>query len=97
METANEPLDKERSVIFVVSFLVFMFIIAAMSVGVMANWLANFLVSEFFPSLAGVSLGLAYGIFTTFALVSFFYVLKYVKETKGVRLEDMEELEKAEM
>ncbi len=70
---------------------------AAMSVGVMANWLANFLVSEFFPSLAGVSLGLAYGIFTTFALVSFFYVLKYVKETKGVRLEDMEELEKAEL
>ncbi len=70
---------------------------AAMSVGVMANWLANFLVSEFFPTLASLSLGLAYGIFTSFALVSFFYVLKYVKETKGVTLEDMDTLEKSEL
>jgi len=37
VETVNEPLGKERSVIFVVSFLVFMFIIAAMSVGVIAG------------------------------------------------------------
>ena len=66
---------------------------AAMSVAVMSNWLANFLVSETFPGLVGISLGLAYGLFTVGALVSFFYVLKYVKETKGAELEDMEQLE----
>ena len=66
---------------------------AAMSVGVMSNWIANFIVSETFPGLVGISLGLAYGLFTLGALVSFFYVLKYVKETKGVQLEDMEGLE----
>jgi len=66
---------------------------AAMSVAVAANWIANFIVSESFPSLVGVSLGLAYGLFTIGAFVSFFYVLKFVKETKGVQLEDMEKLE----
>ncbi len=69
---------------------------AAMSVGVMANWLANFVVSETFPGLVGISLGLAYGLFTVGALVSFFYVWKFVKETKGVQLEDMESLEGVE-
>ena len=66
---------------------------AAMSVAVASNWIANFIVSETFPGLVGVSLGLAYGLFTVGALVSFFYVLRYVKETKGVQLEDMEQLE----
>ena len=66
---------------------------AAMSVAVAANWIANFIVSETFPGLVGISLGLAYGLFTLGALVSFFYVSKYVKETKGVQLEDMEQLE----
>ena len=69
---------------------------SAMSVGVMANWLANFVVSETFPGLVGISLGLAYGLFTLGALVSFFYVWKFVKETKGVQLEDMESLEGVE-
>lgn len=70
---------------------------AALSIGVMANWLANFVVSETFPTLVSISLGLAYGIFTVCALLSFFYVLKFVKETKGVELEDMESLEGVEL
>ncbi len=65
----------------------------ALSVGVMANWIANFIVSETFPILVQASLGLAYGIFTLCAFLSIFYVWKYVKETKGVELEDMAELE----
>lgn len=68
---------------------------AALSIGVMSNWIANFIVSETFPTLVSVSLGLAYGLFTVCALLSFFYVLRFVKETKGVELEDMEELENA--
>ncbi|MFZ1362577.1 MAG: MFS transporter, partial [Candidatus Nanopelagicales bacterium] len=66
---------------------------AAMSIGVMTNWIANFIVSESFPTLVSMSLGLAYGIFTVCAFLSFFYVLKFVKETKGVELENMEQLE----
>ncbi|MEI8081170.1 MAG: MFS transporter, partial [Actinomycetes bacterium] len=66
---------------------------AAMSVTVATNWIANFIVSESFPWLVSVSLGLAYGIFTICAFASFFYVWKYVKETKGVQLEDMDQLE----
>jgi len=70
---------------------------AALSIGVMANWIANFIVSETFPTLVSISLGLAYGIFTVCALLSFFYVLKFVKETKGVELEDMDSLEGVEL
>ena len=70
---------------------------AAMSVAVAANWIANFIVSETFPGLVGISLGLAYGLFTLGAVVSFFYVYRYVKETKGVQLEDMEQLEGVEI
>ncbi len=70
---------------------------AAMSIGVMANWIANFIVSETFPTLVSISLGLAYGLFTLGALISFFYVWKFVKETKGVELENMESLEGVQM
>ncbi len=66
---------------------------AALSVTVMANWLANFVVSEMFPGLANASLGLAYGLFTLFAVLSIFYVWKFVKETKGAELEAMDGLE----
>jgi len=40
---------------------------------------------------------LAYGLFTLGALISFFYVLKFVTETKGVQLEDMEQLERVDI
>ena len=40
-----------------------------------------------------LSQGLAYGLFTTGAFVSFFYVWKYVKETKGVKLEAIAKVE----
>jgi MFS transporter, SP family, sugar:H+ symporter len=66
---------------------------AAMSVAVMSNWLANFVVSTIFPELVEVGLGIAYGLFTLFAVLSIFYVAKYVKETKGVALEQMSALE----
>lgn len=62
----------------------------AMSVAVMFNWLANFVVTVTFPTLSQISLALAYGIFTAMAFISFFFVLKWVKETKGVTLEDMQ-------
>jgi SP family sugar:H+ symporter-like MFS transporter len=36
-----------------------------------------------------VSLGLAYGIYATMALLSFIFVLSAVRETKGKELESM--------
>ncbi len=64
----------------------------ALAVAAAAQWMANFLVSTTFPELAGISLGLAYGIFTAFAILSIPFVMKYIRETKGVSLEDMGEL-----
>ena len=66
-----------------------------LAVAASAQWMANFLVSTSFPELAGVSLGLAYGIFTLFAIRSIPFVMKFIRETKGVPLEDMGELEGA--
>ena len=68
---------------------------AALAVAASAQWAANFIVSTTFPGLAGISLGLAYGIFTAFAILSIPFVAKYIKETKGVALEDMGQLEGA--
>ena len=65
--------------------------IRAMALGLAAaaQWLSNFVVSITFPVLADLSLALAYGLYTAFALVSFFFVLKLVPDTKGKQLEDM--------
>jgi len=67
----------------------------ALAVAASAQWIANFIVSTSFPELAGISLGLAYGIFTAFAILSIPFVMKYIRETRGVSLEDMGELEGA--
>ncbi|NRD25563.1 sugar porter family MFS transporter [Frigoribacterium sp. VKM Ac-2836] len=61
----------------------------ALGVGSMANWIANFVVTVSFPTLAALSLTLSYGIFAFFALVSFFFVLAKIPETKGRSLEEM--------
>ena len=45
------------------------------------------------PPLAGISLGLAYSVFTVFAILSIPFVIRHIHETKGVELEDMAELE----
>jgi SP family sugar:H+ symporter-like MFS transporter len=63
----------------------------ALSVAAAAQWAANFVISTTFPALAAVGLGLAYGVYTFFAFVAIFFVIKYVKETKGRTLESMSE------
>ncbi|MFV0435583.1 MAG: sugar porter family MFS transporter [Leucobacter sp.] len=62
----------------------------AISVAAAAQWLANFAVSLTFPTLADIGLGLAYGLYTTMAIISLFFVWKFVKETRGRELESME-------
>lgn len=61
----------------------------ALGIAAAAQWLANFAISTTFPVMADVGLGFAYGFYTTFALLSFFFVMKWVPETKGIELEDM--------
>ncbi len=61
----------------------------ALAVAAAAQWVANFIVSQTFPALSDAGLGLAYGIYTTMAILSFLFVLKFVKETRGRELEEM--------
>ncbi|GAA4829722.1 sugar porter family MFS transporter [Actinomycetospora corticicola] len=62
---------------------------AALSVAAAAQWIANFLITVTFQSLADVGLTLAYGLYTAFALISFVFVYRAVAETKGKELEEM--------
>ncbi len=62
----------------------------ALSVAAAAQWLANFVVSTTFPPMAARSLGLAYGFYATFAIISFFFVWRVVHETRGQELESMD-------
>lgn len=47
------------------------------------------LISTTFPALSDIGLGLAYGIYTAAAILSFFFVVRFVSETKGKELEEM--------
>ena len=57
----------------------------------LAQWVANWAITTTFPILLASSLGLsgAYGIYTACSLFSVFFVIWWVRETKGVELEDM--------
>ena len=64
---------------------------SALAIAGAAQWLANFAVSSSFPWLAkNVGLPVTYAAYTLFALISFFFVLRAVRETKGIELEAME-------
>ncbi|MGV9779162.1 sugar porter family MFS transporter [Streptosporangium sp. NPDC003464] len=62
---------------------------AALSVAASAQWVANWLITVSFPSLAAWSLAGAYVGYAFFAALSFFFVMFMVRETKGRRLEEM--------
>jgi MFS transporter, SP family, sugar:H+ symporter len=63
---------------------------AALSVAASAQWVANFGVSTTFPPiLEYFGLGAAYGLYTIAAAISLFFVLFFIKETKGIELEAM--------
>jgi sugar porter (SP) family MFS transporter len=62
---------------------------AALSLAAGGQWVANWIITVTFPSLKDVSLALAYGLYAAFALLSFFFVLRFIEETKGKQLEDM--------
>ncbi|MFA7370283.1 MAG: sugar porter family MFS transporter, partial [Kiritimatiellales bacterium] len=62
----------------------------ALAVAASAQWVANFVITMTFPMLlASIGLGGAYGVYTLGALLSFFFVVKWIKETRGKTLEEM--------
>jgi MFS family permease len=61
----------------------------ALAVAAAAQWIANYIVSQTFPTLAGVSLGLAYGTYMLMAVLSLVFVLAKIRETRGLELEEM--------
>ena len=63
---------------------------SGLAVSGLAQWLANFAITMTFPvMLAGVGLAAAYGFYALAALVSMFFVIVMVHETKGIALEEM--------
>ncbi|MDJ0848148.1 MAG: sugar porter family MFS transporter [Myxococcota bacterium] len=64
---------------------------AALATSAAVQWIANFLVSTSFPPMVfNLGVGTAYGTYAVFAMLSFGFVLVFVRETKGMELEEME-------
>ncbi|WP_312708660.1 sugar porter family MFS transporter [Stenotrophomonas sp.] len=64
---------------------------SALAVAGAAQWTSNFAITVTFPMLlAGIGLAGAYGIYTVAAFLSIFFVVRYVRETNGKELEQME-------
>ncbi|MEL7298604.1 MAG: MFS transporter, partial [Pseudomonadota bacterium] len=63
---------------------------SGLAVSGFAQWIANFAITMTFPILlATTGLTSAYGFYALSAIVSVFFVLKAVRETRGMTLEDM--------
>ena len=64
---------------------------SGLAVAGLFQWAANFLVTMTFPMLlAGIGLAATYGLYTLAAVISVFFVLRFVHETRGKELEQME-------
>ena len=71
----------------------------AMAVAVAAQWVANFIVSQTFPMLdknpylvEHFKHGFAYWIYGGMSLLAVLFMIRFVPETKGRTLEQMEKL-----
>jgi SP family sugar:H+ symporter-like MFS transporter len=62
---------------------------AALGLAASMQWIANFAVSATFPSLASAGLLYAYGLYGLAALLSLFFVIRFIRETRGRELESI--------
>jgi hypothetical protein len=63
---------------------------SGLAVSGLAQWTSNFGITMTFPLLlTSIGLGGAYGLYTVCAIISIFFILKFVHETKGKELEQM--------
>ena len=64
---------------------------SGLAISGLSQWGTNFAITMTFPILLGsIGLAAAYGIYAAFAVLSAIFVLKFVHETKGLELEEME-------
>jgi len=64
---------------------------SALALAAALQWVANFVVSTSFPPITyNLGLGVAYGLYAGFAVLSVIFVLRCIRETKGRELEDMQ-------
>jgi len=64
---------------------------SGLAVAGLAQWLANFAITMTFPiMLASIGLAGAYGFYAISTAISAIFVIKFVHETKGTELEDMQ-------
>lgn len=69
---------------------------AAMSIGVVANWLANFLVGLCFPLLENAIQHYVFLVFTVLLAIFWLFTFKFVPETKNRPIEEITALFKSE-
>jgi len=63
---------------------------AALAVCGIAQWGANFAITMSFPVLlASIGLGFSYGIYAFFGVIAYFFVKRFVDETRGKTLEEL--------
>ncbi|MBX9974748.1 D-xylose transporter XylE [Cytobacillus firmus] len=64
----------------------------AVAVAVAAQWAANYFISSTYPMMMEFSGGLTYGFYGLMSVLSAIFVWKFVPETKGETLENMENI-----
>jgi SP family sugar:H+ symporter-like MFS transporter len=64
---------------------------SALGLAAAMQWVANWIISTTFPSLAKLGLGYAYGLYALCAALSFLFVWMFIRETRGRELESMTE------
>jgi SP family xylose:H+ symportor-like MFS transporter len=62
----------------------------AVAIAVAAQWSANYLISSTYPAMMETSGAMTYSIYGIMSVLSLIFVWKFVPETKGRTLEDME-------
>ncbi|PRZ00400.1 SP family xylose:H+ symportor-like MFS transporter [Marinilabilia salmonicolor] len=62
----------------------------AVAIAVAAQWSANYLISSTYPAMMEFSGAMTYSVYGIMSILSLIFVWKYVPETKGRTLEDME-------
>ncbi|MCG1023330.1 D-xylose transporter XylE [Sutcliffiella horikoshii] len=64
----------------------------AVAIAVAAQWAANYLVSSTYPMMMEISGGLTYGLYGVMSVLSVLFVWRFVPETKGASLEELENI-----
>ncbi|MCM3072814.1 D-xylose transporter XylE [Staphylococcus equorum] len=64
----------------------------AMAIAVAVQWLANFTITSTYPSMMDISGTMTYGFYALMSILSGLFVWKFIPETKGKTLEELEKV-----